>query len=69
MEQPYRVNALIVKGVGMLPGASAEYTSQSMKVQHKNNNANPEKRLALLYYSACKIMRPALRRRRVLRRE
>ncbi|MBD5192651.1 MAG: hypothetical protein HDS88_07130 [Bacteroidales bacterium] len=34
MEQPYRVNVLIVKRVGMLPGASAEYTSLSMNVQH-----------------------------------
>ncbi|MDE6081256.1 MAG: hypothetical protein K2F70_03185, partial [Muribaculaceae bacterium] len=34
MEQPYRANVLIVKGVGMLPGASAEYASQSMNVQH-----------------------------------
>ncbi|MBD5192438.1 MAG: hypothetical protein HDS88_06060 [Bacteroidales bacterium] len=34
MEQPYRVNALIVKMVGMLPGASAEYTSLSMNAQH-----------------------------------
>ena len=33
MEQPYRANALIVKRVGMLPGASAEYTSLSMNVQ------------------------------------
>ncbi|MBD5192878.1 MAG: hypothetical protein HDS88_08300 [Bacteroidales bacterium] len=28
---------LIVKSVGMLPGASAEFTSQSMNVQHINN--------------------------------
>ena len=35
MEQPYSANALIVKRVGMLPGASAEYTSLSMNVQHK----------------------------------
>ncbi|MDE6081566.1 MAG: hypothetical protein K2F70_04800 [Muribaculaceae bacterium] len=34
MEQPYRANTLIVKSVGMLPGASAEYTSLSMNVQH-----------------------------------
>ncbi|MBD5192401.1 MAG: hypothetical protein HDS88_05870 [Bacteroidales bacterium] len=34
MEQPYRDNILIVKMVGMLPGASAEYTSLSMNVQH-----------------------------------
>ena len=34
MEQPYRANALIVKSVGMLPGASAEYTSLSLNVQH-----------------------------------
>ena len=33
MEQPYRVNALIIKIVGMLPGASAEYTSPSMNVK------------------------------------
>ena len=33
MEQPYRANTLIVKSVGMLPGASAEYTSLSMNVQ------------------------------------
>ena len=36
-EQPYRVNTLIVKSVGMLPGASAEYTSLSMNVQHIKN--------------------------------
>ncbi|MBD5192608.1 MAG: hypothetical protein HDS88_06915 [Bacteroidales bacterium] len=34
MEQPYRANALIVKRVGMLPGASAGYTSLSTNVQH-----------------------------------
>ncbi|MDE6080862.1 MAG: hypothetical protein K2F70_01160 [Muribaculaceae bacterium] len=34
MEQPYRVNTLIIKSVGMLPGASAEYTSLSINVQH-----------------------------------
>ena len=34
MEQPYRANMLIIKSVGMLPGASAEYTSLSMNVQH-----------------------------------
>ncbi|MBD5192077.1 MAG: hypothetical protein HDS88_04215 [Bacteroidales bacterium] len=34
MEQPYKANTLIVKSVGMLPGASAEYTSLSMNVQH-----------------------------------
>ena len=34
MEQPYRANTLIVKSVGMLPGASAVYTSLSMNVQH-----------------------------------
>ncbi|MDE6082126.1 MAG: hypothetical protein K2F70_07650 [Muribaculaceae bacterium] len=34
MEQPYGANALIVKSVGMLPGASAEYTSLSMNVQY-----------------------------------
>ena len=34
MEQPYRANALIVNIVGMLPGASAEYTSLSLNVQH-----------------------------------
>ena len=33
MEQPYRVNALIVNDVGMLPGASAEYTSLTINVQ------------------------------------
>ena len=33
MEQPYRANTLIVKIVGMLPGASAEYTSLSMKTK------------------------------------
>ena len=37
MEQPYMSNTLIVKRVGMLPGASAEYTSQSMNVQHIKN--------------------------------
>ena len=35
MEQPYRANALIVKSVGMLPGASAEYSSLSINVQYK----------------------------------
>ena len=39
MEQPYRVNVLIVKRVGMLPGASAEYTSLSMNEQHKKTQA------------------------------
>ena len=34
MEQPYRANILIIRSVGMLPGASAEYTSLSMNVQH-----------------------------------
>ncbi|MBD5191284.1 MAG: hypothetical protein HDS88_00160 [Bacteroidales bacterium] len=34
MERPYRANVLIVKRVGMLPGASAKYTSLSMNVQH-----------------------------------
>ncbi|MDE6082202.1 MAG: hypothetical protein K2F70_08045 [Muribaculaceae bacterium] len=34
MEQPYRANALVVKSVGMLPGASAENISLSMNVQH-----------------------------------
>ena len=34
MEQPYRVNTLIVKSVGVLPGASAEYASLTMNVQH-----------------------------------
>ena len=34
MEQLYRANVLIVKSVGMLHGASAEYTSLSMNVQH-----------------------------------
>ena len=34
MEQSYMANTLIVKSVGMLPGASAEYTSPSMNVQH-----------------------------------
>ncbi|MBD5191656.1 MAG: hypothetical protein HDS88_02065 [Bacteroidales bacterium] len=34
MEQPYRANTLIVKSVGMLHGASAEYTSLSMIVPH-----------------------------------
>ena len=37
MEQPYRANVLIVKSVGMLPGASAEYTSLSMNVQYIKN--------------------------------
>ncbi|MDE6082120.1 MAG: hypothetical protein K2F70_07620 [Muribaculaceae bacterium] len=43
MEQPYRVNVLIVKSVGMLPGASAEYTSLSVNVQHINNYCCPIK--------------------------
>ena len=30
-----QANALTVKSVGMLPGASAEYTTLSMNVQHK----------------------------------
>ncbi|MDE6080705.1 MAG: hypothetical protein K2F70_00370 [Muribaculaceae bacterium] len=34
MEQPYGANLLIVKMVGMLPGASAEYTSLSKSAQH-----------------------------------
>ena len=34
MEQPYMANTLIVNSVGMLHGASAEYTSLSMNVQH-----------------------------------
>ncbi|MDE6081350.1 MAG: hypothetical protein K2F70_03670 [Muribaculaceae bacterium] len=34
MEQPYRANTLIVKSVGMLHGASAEYTSLSRIVPH-----------------------------------
>ncbi|MBD5191352.1 MAG: hypothetical protein HDS88_00510, partial [Bacteroidales bacterium] len=33
-EQPYRVNTLNIKRIGMLHGASAEYTSLSMNVQH-----------------------------------
>ncbi|MDE6080974.1 MAG: hypothetical protein K2F70_01725 [Muribaculaceae bacterium] len=37
MEQPYRDNTLIIKSVGMLPGASAEYTSLSMIVKHIKN--------------------------------
>ena len=37
MEQPYRANILIVKSVGMLPGASAEYKSLSMNEQHIKN--------------------------------
>ena len=39
MEQPYRDNALIVKRVGMLPGASAEYASLSMNVQYIKKQA------------------------------
>ncbi|MBD5191380.1 MAG: hypothetical protein HDS88_00650 [Bacteroidales bacterium] len=34
MEQPYRANTLIVKSVGMPPGASAEYALLTMNVQH-----------------------------------
>ena len=34
MEQPYRANVLIVKSVGMLPGASAEYASLSINLLH-----------------------------------
>ena len=37
MEQPYRVNVLVIKSVGMIPEASAEYTSLSMNVQHIKN--------------------------------
>ena len=37
MEQPYTANTLIIKSVGMLPGASAEYTSLSINVQHPKN--------------------------------
>ena len=33
----YRVNMLIVKSVGMLHGASAEYASLSMNVRHIKN--------------------------------
>ena len=33
MEQPYRANTLIVKSVGMPPGASAEYASLTMNVR------------------------------------
>ena len=33
MEQPYRANTLIVKIVEIFPGASAEYTSLSMKTK------------------------------------
>ena len=39
MEQPYKDNTLIIRGVGMLPGASAEYTSLSMNAQHIKNRA------------------------------
>ena len=37
IEQPYRANMLIVKNVGVFPGASAEHTSLSMNVQHIKN--------------------------------
>ena len=37
MEQPYRDNVLIIKSVGMLPGASAEYISLSMNIKHLKN--------------------------------
>ena len=37
MEQHYGANMLIVKSVGMLSGASAEYASLSMNVQHIKN--------------------------------
>ena len=40
MEQPYRANVLIVKSVGMLPGASAENILLSMNVQHIKNRAS-----------------------------
>ncbi|MBD5192772.1 MAG: hypothetical protein HDS88_07755 [Bacteroidales bacterium] len=39
MEQPYMANTLIVKSVGMLHGASAEYASLFMNVQHVKNRA------------------------------
>ncbi|MBD5192553.1 MAG: hypothetical protein HDS88_06635 [Bacteroidales bacterium] len=35
MEQPYRANVLIVKSVGMLPGASVEFTTLSMNVLYR----------------------------------
>ncbi|MBD5192218.1 MAG: hypothetical protein HDS88_04930 [Bacteroidales bacterium] len=54
MEQPYRVNTLIVKSVGMLPGASAEYISLSMTVQH-TKEAN------LIRLGACRTGTPTLR--------
>ncbi|MBD5192502.1 MAG: hypothetical protein HDS88_06380 [Bacteroidales bacterium] len=41
MEQPHKANILIIKNVGMLPGASAEYTSLSMNVQHKKHRLPP----------------------------
>ena len=39
MEQPYRDNVLIIRSVGMLQGASAEYKSLSVNVQHIKNRA------------------------------
>ena len=39
MEQPYRDNVLIIRSVGMLPGASAEYKSLSIIVQYIKNQA------------------------------
>ena len=42
-EHPYRVNALIIRDVGMLPGASAEYTSLS------HNPVYGEAALILIY--------------------
>ena len=39
MEQPYLANALIVKSVGMLPGASAEHPSLSMNEKYIKNQA------------------------------
>ena len=38
-EKPYRDNTLIIKSVGMLPGASAEYSSLSINVQYKKIQA------------------------------
>ncbi|MBD5191573.1 MAG: hypothetical protein HDS88_01650 [Bacteroidales bacterium] len=51
MEQPYRANVLIVKRVGVLPGASAEYTSLSMNVQYIKNQAASTFDTALILFT------------------
>ncbi|MBD5191527.1 MAG: hypothetical protein HDS88_01410 [Bacteroidales bacterium] len=54
MEQPYRANVLIIKSVGMLPGASAEYTSLSMSVQLIKNTRLHQ----FLTHPLCHVIQP-----------